>query len=127
MKKYSTLLLLTFGLVLQAQNQDNFIGEWTANDSSVISIYIQDSSYYAKADGEFVLIQMVKKSETHLYGGTYYDTELNTEYEAKLKMTDRNTIRLKIIKGLSSEIIVWHRVPNKWNEPDISSKSITTK
>lgn len=111
MKTYITLLSLFFGLVLQAQSQDNFLGNWKADDGSVITIYVQDSSYYAKANGTFILIQMIKKSDTQLYGGTYYDEKLNTEYEAKLKLTDSNTILLRILNGLSNKRIVWHRVP----------------
>jgi uncharacterized protein (DUF2147 family) len=114
MKKYSTLLLLLFGLVIQAQ--DNFVGDWTANDGSVIKIYVQDSSYYAKADGKFVLIQMEKKSATQLYGGTYYNDELNTEYEAKLKLTDANTLRVKVLNGLFGETLIWRRAPLTWEK-----------
>ena len=115
MKKYITLLLLLFGLVLQAQTKDNFIGDWTANDGSVITIYVQDASYYAKADGKYVLIQMEKKSDTQLYGGTFYDEKLKTEYEAKLKLTDDNSIRLKVMDGFSGKTIIWHRVLS-WKE-----------
>jgi|SRR6218665_1821517 len=116
MKQYITLLSLFFCLVLQAQSQDNFVGDWKADDGSVITIYVQDSSYYAKTNGKFILIQMIKKSEIQLYGGTYYDEKLNTEYEAKLKLTDSNTILLKILNGLSNKRIVWHRVPITWGE-----------
>lgn len=109
MKKYITLLLLLLSLVLQAQTQDKFVGNWVASDGSVIIIYVQDASYYAKADGKYVLIQMEKKSDTQLYGGTFYDEKLNTEYEAKLKLTDDNSIRLKVINGLCRKTITWHR------------------
>jgi uncharacterized protein (DUF2147 family) len=129
MKKYITLLSLLFGLVLQAQIQDNFKGDWTANDGSVITIYTQDSSYYAKSDDTIVLIQMEKKSDTQLYGGTYYDEELKTEFEAKLKLTDNNTIRLKVLNGFSGKTIIWHRVPlwkTKANEISVI-QSITKK
>ena len=124
MKTYITLLSLLFCLVLQAQPQDNFTGNWKADDGSVITIYVQDSSYYAKANGKFVLIQMIKKSDTQLYGGTYYDERLNTEYEAKLKVTDSNTILLKILNGLSNKRIVWHRVPDTWEEKQTKITSI---
>lgn len=110
MKKYIALLLLLFGLVLQAQTQDRFVGNWVANDGSVIIIYIQDASYYAKADGKYVLIQMEKKSDTQLYGGTFYDEKLKTEYEAKLKLTDNNSIKLKVMNGFSGKTIIWHRL-----------------
>ncbi|UPT71274.1 MAG: DUF2147 domain-containing protein [Flavobacterium sp. JAD_PAG50586_2] len=110
MKKYITLLLLLFGLVLQAQTRDKFVGNWVANDGSVIIIYIQDASYYAKADGKYVLIQMEKKSDTQLYGGTFYDEKLKTEYEAKLKLTDDNSIKLKVMNGFSGKTIIWHRL-----------------
>lgn len=115
MKKYIALLLLLFGLVLQAQTKDRFVGNWTANDGSVIIIYIQDASYYAKADGKYVLIQMEKKSDTQLYGGTFYDEKLKTEYEAKLKLTDDNSIKLKVMNGFSGKTIIWHRIP-VWKE-----------
>ena len=122
MRNYITLLLLLFGLVLQAQTQDKFVGKWTADDGSVITIYIQDASYYAKADGKYVLIQMAKKSDTQLYGGTFYDEKLKTEYEAKLKLTDANSIRLKVMNGLSSRTIIWRRAP-VWKE---KSNRVTT-
>ena len=111
MNKYITLLSLLLGLVLQAQTQDNFTGCWTANDGSVITIYIQDSAYYATAGGELVLIQMEKKSDTQLYGGTFYDARLKTEYESKLKLTDANTIKIKVLNGLSGKVIIWNRLP----------------
>lgn len=110
MRKFITLLSLALGLVLQAQKKDNFVGNWTANDGSVITIYIQDSSYHAKINDKVVLIQMEKKSDTQLYGGTYYDEKSKTEYEAKLKLTDSNTILLRILNGLSGKRMVWHRI-----------------
>ncbi|MGV3697495.1 hypothetical protein [Flavobacterium sp.] len=110
MRKFITLLSLALGLVLQAQKKDNFVGNWTANDGSVITIYIQDSSYHAKINDKVVLIQMEKKSDTQLYGGTYYDEKSKTEYEAKLKLTDSNTILLRILNGLSGKRMVWRRI-----------------
>lgn len=115
MKKYITLLLLLSGLVLQAQPRDKFVGNWVASDGSVIIIYVQDASYYAKADGEYVLIQMEKKSDTQLYGGTFYDGKSKTEYEAKLKLTDDNSIRVKVMDGFSVRKITWRRV-SLWKE-----------
>lgn len=123
MKKYITLLLLLLGLVLQAQTQDKFVGNWVANDGSVIIIYVQDSYYYAKTGGEYVLIQMEKKSDTQLYGGTFYDEKLKTEYEAKIKLTDDNSIKLKVMNGFSGRTIIWRRVP-AWKE---KLKEVTVK
>jgi uncharacterized protein (DUF2147 family) len=126
MKKYITLLSLLLGLVLQAQTQDNFIGKWTADDGSVIIIYVQDSSYYAKEDGKFVLIQMEKKSETQLYGGTFYDDKLNTEFEARLRLTDANTLRIKVMNGFSGRVIIWHRTPLDWERKGTEITEIKT-
>lgn len=125
MKKYITLLLLFLGLVLQAQTQDKFVGNWVADDGSVIIIYVQDSYYYAKTDGEYVLIQMEKKSDTQLYGGTFYDEKLRTEYEAKLKLTDDDSLKLKVMNGISGRTIIWKRVPvwrEKLNEVTVIQK-----
>lgn len=115
MRKHITLLLLLLSLVLQAQTKDKFVGNWTADDGSVIIIYIQDSHYYAKTDGEYVLIQMEKKSDTQLYGGTFYDEKLKTEYEAKVKLTDDDSLKLKVMNGLSGRTIIWKREP-VWEE-----------
>ncbi|MEO5776695.1 MAG: hypothetical protein ABIQ27_07300 [Flavobacterium sp.] len=116
MKKHIILFLLVFGSALQAQTQDNFIGKWVTNEGNILEIYIQDSSYYGKMDNKVVLIQMIKKSDTQLYGGTFYKDELKTEYEAKLKLIDRNTLRLKVMYGLSSATIIWLRTPLIWKE-----------
>lgn len=117
MKIYIALFVLAFATAMKAQSQDNFIGNWrTADGKQTIQIYLQDSSYYAKSNDKEVLIQMTKKSDTQLYGGTYYDEELKTEYEAKLKLKNSNTILVKILNGLSNKRIVWHRVPVNWDE-----------
>lgn len=101
---------------MQVRAQDNFVGKWVANNDNVLEIYIHDSSYYGKINNEVVLIQMEKKSETQLYGGTYYDEELKTEYVAKLKLSDKNTLRLKVLSGSSNKTIIWQRVPLNWEK-----------
>ena len=114
MKKYIALFLLVFTSAVHAQPQDNFVGNWATNEGNILEIYIKDASYYGKMDNKVVLIQMIKKSDTQLYGGTFYEDELKTEYEAKLKLTDTNTLRMKVMYGLSSQTIIWHRVPSAW-------------
>ncbi len=111
MKIFIAAFLLLVGTMTQAQTQDNFVGNWSTNDGYTLEIYIHDSSYYGKINNQVVLIQMAKKSDTQLYGGTYYDKELKTEYEVKLKLSDANTIRMKVLSGLSSKTILWHRNP----------------
>ncbi len=124
MKTSILLLLLVFGAAMQAQSHDNFIGSWASDDESqIMEIYLQDAAYYAKiissrnpeSKDKIVLIQMGKKSDTQLYGGTYYDLELKTETEAKLKLMDSNTIRLKELSGLFNKTFFWHRVPLPWS------------
>jgi uncharacterized protein (DUF2147 family) len=118
MKKYIVLFLLVIGSALYAQPQDNFVGNWATNEGNILEIYIKDSSYYGKMDNKVVLIQMIKKSDTQLYGGTFYEDEMKTEYEAKLKLTDTNTLRMKVMYGLSSQTIIWHRVPSVWENKE---------
>lgn len=119
MKKIILLFTLLISITGKAQTKDAFIGQWATEEGKlVIEIYTKNSSYYAKIKtcenpeikDEVVLIQMKKKSNDKLYGGTYYDDELKSEYEAKLKLIDKNTIRLKVLYGLFNKIIIWHRV-----------------
>ena len=133
MKTSLILLLLTFAATLHAQGKSDFIGNWiTADSSTIVEIYTEDHSYYAKIkaaaneeiNGKVVLIQMIKKSDTQLYGGTYYDSELKSEYEAKLKLKNNNTIQLKVLYGLFPKTIIWHRInalKGKANEIAVSS------
>jgi uncharacterized protein (DUF2147 family) len=116
MKIYFVLLLLFISSIGLAQ--DKFIGIWTAeNENLTIEIYFQKEAYYAKIKSsenkkikdKVVLIQMIKKSDSHLYGGMYYDDKLKSEFEAKLKIIDDDTMRLKIMTGLCGKTVVWHR------------------
>ncbi|OYU79969.1 MAG: hypothetical protein CFE23_11295 [Flavobacterium sp. BFFFF1] len=118
MAKYMVPILLLFTAALHAQT-DKFIGNWANGDESLtVEIYIQNGNYYAKAVksehpeliGKVVLVQMEKKSDTQLYGGTYYDEKLKTEYEAKLKIILPDTIRLTVMYGLFHKTIYWHRI-----------------
>lgn len=116
MKNYFAALLFFISSI--AFSQDKFIGNWMSEDCKLtIEIYIKKEAYYGKITSsenieikdKVVLIQMIKKSESQLYGGMYYDEDLKSEYEAKLKLTDENTMRLKILSGLCGKTIVWHR------------------
>lgn len=116
MKNYFVLLVLFISSI--GFSQDKFIGNWTAeNDNLTIEIYFQKEAYYAKIKScknnqivdKVVLVQMIKKSETQLYGGMYYDDKLKSEYEAKLKILDNDTMRLKIMLGLYGKTVLWHR------------------
>ncbi|NHN24968.1 DUF2147 domain-containing protein [Flavobacterium jejuense] len=99
--------------------QDSFIGKWETNEGKLcLEIYQEGSFYYGKIKrsekkdnmNQVVLIQMIKKSATKLYGGTYYDDKQKSEYEAKLKLIDNDTMCLKILSGLFNKIIIWERV-----------------
>jgi len=132
MKIYLILLLLAFAATLHAQGKSDFIGNWiTADSSEIVEIYMEDDTYYARVKAaanqemkeKVVLIQMIKKSDTQLYGGTYYDPELKSEYEAKLKLKNNNTIQLKVLYGLFPKTIIWHRInalKGKTNEIAVS-------
>jgi uncharacterized protein (DUF2147 family) len=118
MIKYILIVVLYCCNSLQALAQDSFIGTWESEEAKLcIEIYTVEERYYAKVKnsdnkkmiGKEVLIQMVKKSDTKLYGGTYYDNKLEEEYEAKLKLVDKDTLRLKIFRGLFSKVIIWRR------------------
>lgn len=99
--------------------QDSFIGDWETNKGKLcIEIYKEGSYYYGKIKKsekkermhQVILIQMIKKSTTKLYGGTYYNDEQKVEHEAKLKLIDANTMCLKILSGLFNEVMIWERV-----------------
>ena len=122
MKKYIVLLLLLLAITSQAQTIDYFVGEWRTDTGTVVEIYKQEAAYYAKIKNgstttdRVVLVQMVKRSANLLYGGTYYDAGLQSEYEAKLKLTDNNTIRLKMFVGVFTKTMVWRRMPSETAE-----------
>ena len=119
MIKKILLGLLLFWMTEQTFAQDDFIGKWETNEGKLcIEIYEEDSYYYGKIKrsekknriNEIILIQMIKKSDTKLFGGTYYDDELKSEYEAKLKLVDKNTMILKVLNGLFNEVMIWKRI-----------------
>ena len=119
MIKYILIVIMSFLNSIQVLAQDNFIGTWESNEGKLyIEIYQQQKSYYAKIKkstnkeiiGKEVLIQMVKKSDGKLYGGTYYDEELKEEFEAKIKLVNKDKIRLKIFSGIFSKVVLWKRV-----------------
>ena len=98
--------------------QDKFVGNWTAKQGTLqIEIFKQKEEYFAKIIAsnnpeivnKLVLMQMIKKSAEKLYGGTYFDEKLNTENEAKIKLLANNKMRLKILAGLKSKVILWHK------------------
>lgn len=51
----------------------------------------------------------IRRKKT-LYGGTYFDSKLKKEYEAKLKLKDVNTIKFTLKYGLFNKKAIWHRV-----------------
>ena len=118
MAKYIIALLLLLPLAA-ARAQDHFVGNWhNATDNLVIEIYMQDKAYYAKiksvenrqVPAEVVLIQMKRKSDSVLYGGTFQNYKLKTENEARIKLVDHDTFRLREFDGLFDNVTVWHRV-----------------
>lgn len=46
-----------------------------------------------------------------LYGGTYFDYNLNKEYEVKLELDNDKTINFTGFYGVSNIYSVWHRIP----------------
>lgn len=97
------LSILFFLLAINlSKAQDNFIGVWTNElDKEEIEIYKKGDYYYAKVNNRkdtiMVLIQMVYKSDTKLYGGTYVDTKSKDENEAKVKMINNNELTIIIM------------------------------
>jgi uncharacterized protein (DUF2147 family) len=98
--------------------EDDFLGYWSV-ENQVIEIYKMENSYYGKIisndtnknnNDRNVLIQMKKKKNKVLYGGTYYDAKINKRYEAKIKLIDKNTIRFKGFYGLFNKKYIWKRL-----------------
>ncbi|WP_130735927.1 DUF2147 domain-containing protein [Flavobacterium sp. J27] len=119
MKKNILLLFFLFLFFGHAIGQDQFVGDWQTNEGKLkVEIYKQEAYYYAKVKasenketlGKVILIQMVKKTPTKLYGGTFLDESEGSEFEALLKLIDDNTMRLRILTGLFSKIMIWNRV-----------------
>ena len=110
-------LLLMISWISGSSAQNNFIGYWQNEDKTIVmQLYQQNSEYYAKVIANasetqsIILIQMKKKSDKRLFGGTFYNPILKSENEARLKLTDENTIRMSVLSGLFNNIILWHRV-----------------
>ncbi|VXC39431.1 conserved exported hypothetical protein [Flavobacterium sp. 9AF] len=119
MKKRILYFILMFVMLGQAVGQDQFVGDWQTNEGKLkVEIYKQEAFYYAKVKasenketlGKVILIQMVKKTPTKLYGGTFLDEKQGSEFEALLKLIDDNTLRLRILSGLFNKIMIWNRV-----------------
>lgn len=119
MMKKILLGLVLFWITEPHFAQDSFTGKWETNEGKLgIEIYKEGAYYYGRIEKcekkesmhQVVLIQMIKKSATKLYGGTYYDDEQKVEHEAKLKLINTNTMSLKIVRGLFNEVLIWERV-----------------
>lgn len=101
MKTILSLLLFSF-VITNSVAQDNFVGVWVNQlDKEEIEIYKKGDYYYAKANNKkdtiMVLIQMVYKSNSKLYGGTYVDHKSRDETEAKVKINKPNELTIIII------------------------------
>lgn len=101
MKTILSLLLFLFA-INNSIAQDNFVGVWVNQlDKEEIEIYKKGEYYYAKANNSkdtiMVLIQMVYKSNSKLYGGTYVDHKSKDENEAKVHINNNNELTIIII------------------------------
>ena len=120
MKTYILLIILGLCTTLKVQAQDNFLGFWENEDKTqIIEIYKSDSSYYGKiahlkktdSKEQVILIQMKKRDDKVLYGGTYFDENLNKEYEVKLKLKNKDTIKIIGFYGFLNKRMNLSRVP----------------
>jgi len=128
--------LLLFLPLLSAMAQDRFTGNWyNAEDNQIIEIYPQGNTYYARikwannhlVGEELVLIQMKRKSDSVLYGGTYQDYESKVENEARIKLVDANTFRLRTFDGFFDKVSIWRRLlPKPTPMPALQTVSLTT-
>lgn len=121
MKNIIFLIMLSFSAA--AQTQDYFLGFWSdKNKAQTIEIYKDSALYYGKiidsknadtttSEHRIVLLQMTKRNPKTLYGGTFRDFQLNQEYEVKLKLKDKNTIRFIRVDGFLAKSQIWHRIP----------------
>lgn len=122
MKKYTFLVFFGFCNNLKAQDKDCFIGFWAnKKETQIIEIYKSDSSYYGKIyylkdieekdiDNKIVIIQMKNRDNKILYGGTYLDSISKEEYEIKLKLINKNTIKFIGYNGFFNKTMLWHKV-----------------
>ena len=125
--KFNLMLICICCFFLQnalSQNTDNFIGIWQNDKKTItIEIYKLENSYYGKLlkttfktnnrnQNEDIIVQMKKDSEKVLYGGTYYNSNLNKSYEIKLRSIDYNTFYMKRFYRFLNKGYYWHRVVN---------------
>jgi uncharacterized protein (DUF2147 family) len=122
MKKIIFIFILGLLGYIKVQAQDNFLGYWANKDrTQIIKIYKEDTNYYGEIifrkditlkeiKNKIVLIQMKKKRKM-LYGGTYFDYNLNNEYEVKLELDNDKTINFTGFYGILNIYNVWHKIP----------------
>jgi uncharacterized protein (DUF2147 family) len=123
MKKIIFVFILTFIGSIKMQAQDNFLGYWTDEDrTQIIKIYKEDTKYYGEIifrkditlkeiKNKIILFQMKKRNRKTLYGRTYFDYNLNEEYEVKLELENDKTINFTGLNGVSNIYSVWHKIP----------------
>ena len=125
--KFNLMLICICCFFLQnalSQNTDNFIGFWENEEKTItVEIYKLENSYYGKLlkttfkitdqnSYDNLIIQMVKRSEKVLYGGTYVDLSTNKSYEIKIKLKDNNHFFMKRFYRFLNKGYYWHRVVN---------------
>lgn len=121
MKKFIFLIILVLFGNIKIQAQDNFSGYWANEDTTqIIKIYKENSFYYGEIifrkdralkeiKNKIVLVKMKKKR--NLYGGTYFDYDLNKEYEVKFELKDAKTLYFNGFYEIFNINKVWHKVP----------------
>jgi uncharacterized protein (DUF2147 family) len=122
-KKIIFLIIWGFYSSIKIQAQDMFLGYWAnENRGQIIKIYKEDADYYGEIifrkditlkeiKNKIVLSQMKKRNRKMLYGRTYFDYNLNKEYEVKLELEDDKTIHFTGFYSVSNIYSVWHRIP----------------
>ena len=123
MKKIIFVCILGLIGTMETQAQDNFLGYWTNEGrAQIIKIYKVDTQYYGEIifrkeislkeiKNKMILFQMKKRNKKTLYGGTYFDYNLNKEYEVKLELENEKTINFTGIYGVSNIYNVWYKIP----------------
>lgn len=123
MKKIILVCILGLIGTMKTQAQDNFLGYWTNEGrAQIIKIYKVDTQYYGEIifrkeislreiKNKMILFQMKKRNKKTLYGGTYFDYNLNKEYEVKLELENEKTINFTGIYGVSNIYNVWYKIP----------------
>ena len=123
MKKIIFVFILALIGSIKTQAQDIFIGYWTNEGrTQIIKIYKEDSFYYGQIifrrdrplkeiKNKIVLVKMKMKKKKKLYGGTYFDCNLNKEYEVILELENDKTINFTGLNGVSNIYSVWHKIP----------------